>query len=157
MKIHFLVLNMKKNNDRWLVIESALNNLLVSYERIDAIDGFKLDNNREVSSILEIREELINKTFYCKLFNQEWIYDGLTNNSFPGLNLFGHQGAKGLILSNIKALKLCSKINNNYINAINDDFQNLQLLNNNINKFEWFCILEDDVDFNPKFIFLRFY
>jgi GR25 family glycosyltransferase involved in LPS biosynthesis len=150
MKIHFLVLNMKKNNDRWLIIETALNNLLVSYERIDAIDGFKLENNKEVLSILEPRDELKNTTFYCKIFNQEWIYNGLINNSFPGLNLNGHQGAKGLILSNIKALKLCSEINNNYIKAINDDFQNLQLLNNNINKFEWFCILEDDAIINEE-------
>jgi len=155
MNIHFLVLNMNKNVDRWQKISTMLNTIPVTYSRIEAIDGFKMEKNKEVLQLLECRDKanLLNQKLYCKTFQQEWKYDGTIKNSFPGLNIVGHEGAKGLILSNIKALKECLKINQEYIYAINDDnkinldtFQSI--FKNTFFKYEWFCILEDDAIIN---------
>ena len=153
MNIHFFVLNMNKNIDRWQSISKMLDNLPISYSRIEAIDGFKMEKNKEVMKLLECRTNLLNKTFYCKTFQQEWKYDGSIVNSFPGLNIMGHEGAKGLILSNIKAFKECLKINLEYIYGINDDdkinldsYQNI--FKDTFFKYDWYCILEDDVIIN---------
>jgi hypothetical protein len=80
---------------------------------------------------------------------KKWNYDGSISTSFPGLNKIGHEGAKGLILSNIKAFKECIKINQEYIYAINDDNninldQYKSIFKDSIFKYDWFCILEDD-------------
>jgi hypothetical protein len=155
MNIHFIILNMNKNKDRLEKIKIRLKNMGVSYTRIEAIDGFKLQKNKDVLQMLECRSYLLNKTLYCKTFNQEWKYIGNIQTSFPGLNLYGHDGAKGLILSNIKAFKECLKINDEYIYALNDDNKiNLQDYKSQYkkysNKYKWFCVLEDDAIINNE-------
>jgi GR25 family glycosyltransferase involved in LPS biosynthesis len=144
---------MNKNKDRWYKISSILNIIEVSFSRIEAIDGFKLVKNNDAKEILKCRPNLLDSIFKCNTFNQEWVYDGNIQNSFPGLNIFGHEGAKGLILSNIKAFQQCIKINNDYIYALNDDNhlsckEYNSCIENSFYKYDWFCILEDDAIIN---------
>jgi hypothetical protein len=140
---------MYKNQDRWHNISNKLNNIGVSYSRVEAIDGFNINNNKDAKVILKCRTPLLNSNFKCKTFQQEWLYDGTINSSFPGLNRYGNEGAKGLIISNIKAFQICIKINNDYILGLNDnnylDLINYNsIINNSYYKYNWFCILEDD-------------
>ena len=154
--IHFIILNMNKNKDRWQKMVNILNKLNISYSRMEAIDGFKLEKNNDyfVNNILSKRDDLINKILECKTFNQTWIYDGSIKKSFPGLNINGNEGAKGLILSNMKAFDECIKINKEYVYGLNDD--NTKQINEyraanlypNFYKYQWFCILEDDAILN---------
>jgi hypothetical protein len=120
-KIYFFVMNMSKNVERYEHIKKMLDDIHCSYSRIDAIDGRTMEYNPECKEILKCRPELLNTTFKCLTFKQEWKYDGSIYTSFPGLNIDGHEGAKGLILSNMKAFK----------NALLMDY-------------EWYCVLEDD-------------
>ena len=119
--IHFFILNMKKNADRYQHIEKMLNAIKCSYSRIEAIEGNKMADNLECKQLLNTRPELIDTIMKSIGFKQTWKYDGSILKSFPGLNLIGHEGAKGLILSNVKA------------------FQNALMLD-----YDWYCILEDD-------------
>uniref|UniRef100_A0A6C0E218 Glycosyl transferase family 25 domain-containing protein n=1 Tax=viral metagenome TaxID=1070528 RepID=A0A6C0E218_9ZZZZ len=119
--IHFFILNMAKNTDRYHHIEQMMKSIGCSYSRIEAIDGTKMKDSMECKKILKIRPNLLNSTLTSLGFKQEWKYDGSILNSFPGLNLLGHEGAKGLILSNMKA------------------FEEALMLD-----YEWYCILEDD-------------
>jgi len=159
--VHFIILNMNKNKDRWDKMVNTLNNLNINFTRVEAIDGFKLDNNNDhiVKQILSKRNELMNSVLKCQTFNQSWIYDGTIKTSFPGLNIYGNEGAKGLVLSNMKAFDECLKINKDYIYGLNDDNTKLindnrylSLTNNNYFKYQWFCILEDDAILNKDVI-----
>lgn len=125
---YFYVINMKKNIDRYKKISSALSKIGCPYERIEAIDGSKMENYEEVLHILKYREELHYRHFECITFSQKWKYDGTITTCFPGLNLYGHQGAKGLILSNMKAFE----------EAINNT------------NYSWYCILEDDASITKE-------
>lgn len=122
-QIYFFVLNMTKNPERYSKISDMLNKIGCSYSRIEAVDGKNMEHNQEVLRILKCRTSLLNKQLTCKTFNQDWLYDGSVTTSFPGLNIYGHYGAKGLILSNIK--------------AFNDSIYL---------EYKWFCVLEDDAE-----------
>jgi len=124
-KIHFLVLNMKKNTDRLENITDALNNLNCTYTIVVAIDGSDMENNDDAKIILKPVPKLFGSVFQCIETNGKWIYDGSISKSFPNLKLYGHYGTKGLTLSNIKAFIIASKLN-----------------------YEWFCVLEDDAEIN---------
>lgn len=119
---YFYVLNMKKNPDRYKKISSSLTKIGCPYERIEAVDGSKMEDDEEALHILKYREELHYRHFECSTFSQKWKYDGTIMKSFPGLNIHGHHGAKGLILSNMKAFEHAIKHTN----------------------YSWYCILEDD-------------
>lgn len=123
MNVHFFVLNMDKNLERYQNISNQLDNLHCDYSRIKAIDGFNMNNDDDVKQILKIRENLIGCIFQSVETKRKWIYDGSIFKSFPNLNLYGHQGTKGLTLSNIKAFNEALKIN-----------------------YDWYCILEDDAE-----------
>lgn len=125
MSIHFLVLNMDKNLDRYTNISNQLNELNCSYTRIKAVNGFDMENDEDVKMILSPRKNLIGTIFKSVDTGKKWIYDGTIFKSFPNLNLLGHHGTKGLTLSNIKAFNTALQMN-----------------------YEWFCILEDDSELN---------
>lgn len=126
--ILFLVLNMTKNQERYENIKKMLDELPeCKYHRIEAVDGTHMENDPDVNRILSCRPELIERTFSFKNLNktklEEWKYDGSVGKSFPGLNLTGHMGAKGLIMSNLKAFEVASE-----------------------SYYSWYCILEDDAE-----------
>jgi GR25 family glycosyltransferase involved in LPS biosynthesis len=122
--VYFLILNMKKNDDRYENIKKILDSLpSCKYFRIEAIEGLYMEENEDSKRILACREELLGEKFAFKLNSEEWIYDGNIGNSFPGLFRHGNIGAKGLILSNMKA------------------FEHILSLD-----FSWYCILEDDAE-----------
>lgn len=123
MNVHFFVLNMDKNLERYQNISNQLNNLHCFYSRIKAIDGFNINDDDDAKQILKIRENLIGCIFQSVETKRKWIYDGSIFKSFPNLNLYGHQGTKGLTLSNIKAFNEALKLN-----------------------YDWYCILEDDAE-----------
>ena len=126
MNIHFFILNMDKNPDRYKNISNMLNKLKCSYSRIKAIDGYNIENNEDAKKLLKPREHLFGQTFKsCEKNTETWQYDGSINKSFPNLNLNGHHGTRGLTLSNLLAFKKASEMNN-----------------------DWFCILEDDAEIN---------
>ena len=130
--LHFFILNMKKNPERYKNIKKMLDKLpQCSYSRVEAINGYNMENDKDALRILEKKTELLGQTFYFKNFNQtdleKWNYDGTISTSFPGLSLNGHQGAKGLILSNLKAFEIASLLS-----------------------FSWYCILEDDAELDLK-------
>lgn len=122
-QIYFFVLNMKKNPERYSKISNMLNIIGCLYSRVEAIDGTNMEHNDEVLHMLKCRTAMLNTQFTCKTFNQDWVYDGSISSSFPGLNMYGHYGAKGLILSNIKAFHDSTHL-----------------------KYKWFCVLEDDAE-----------
>jgi hypothetical protein len=121
VSIHFLVLNMPTNKDRLESIQTQLNILNCSYSVISAIDGRNMENDEDAKNILHPKENIIGMKFKCLETNTAWSYDGSISKSFPNLKLLGHYGTKGLTLSNIKALKIASKL-----------------------AYDWYCILEDD-------------
>lgn len=125
---YFYVINMKKNPERYKKIASTLSKIGCHYERIEAVDGSKIQEDEEALRILKYREELHYRHFECITFSQKWKYDGTFSTSFPGLNFYGHQGAKGLILSNMKAFERA--------------IQNT--------KYEWYCTLEDDASITKE-------
>ena len=125
--LHFLILNMDKNPDRYNNITQMLNNLNCKYSRISAIDGYNMEKDDSATQILHPRKYLFGKIFKSVETGKQWIYDGTILKSFPNLNLLGHQGTKGLTLSNIKAFHSALNINS-----------------------DWFCILEDDAEIDNE-------
>ena len=127
MSIYFLVLNMNKNPERYENITSMLNKTGCLFSRIEAIDGSSIEYNKDCKQILKCRPHLLNNTFKCISSNEEWVYDGGPATSFPGLNLHGHQGTKGLTLSNLKAFEKARQMD-----------------------YNWYCILEDDAEITKE-------
>lgn len=127
----FMIINMKKNKDRWKKINSSFKKLKKKYNckyiRVEGISGKDMTYDKSAKQILKPRKYLLNKEFNCIESNDKWIYDGSISKSFPGLNLNGHEGYKGLALSNIKCFNL--------------------IKNKNM-KYTWYCIVEDDAIFN---------
>jgi len=128
---------MKKNTDRLENITSCLNRLHCSYTIVEAIDGTDMENNVDVQRIIKPVPRLFGALFQSVDTKKKWVYDGTISKSFPNLNLYGHYGTKGLTLSNIKAFMMASTMD-----------------------FEWFCILEDDVEitsdiYNKILIFIN--
>ena len=124
---HFLVLNMEKNPERFENISKNLKKYNFPFTKINAIDGFNMENSEEVKLLLRPRKELLGRLFQSVETKKKWIYDGTVSRSFPNLNLLGHYGTKGLTLSNIKAFIVASKMN-----------------------FDWFCVLEDDSELDEN-------
>ena len=135
----FLIINMNKNKDRWNTINHSFkqlqsnlkNKLNINYIQVPGIDGRRMTNNRQVRQILFPNPTLMGHQFICKEFNQHWIYDGSIEKSFPGLNLKGHYGTKGLTLSNLKAFDIILK---------------------KYSFYKWYIILEDDAIINKDSI-----
>lgn len=127
MSIFFLVLNMNRNPERYANISIMLNKVGCSFSRIEAIDGGNLEDNKDCKKMLKCRPHLLNKTLKCINYGQEWIYDGGPLTSFPGLNVHGHEGTKGLTLSNLKAFEVAKQMN-----------------------YEWYCLLEDDAEMTQE-------
>jgi hypothetical protein len=127
MSIYFFILNMDKNTERYQNISNHLDSFNCNYSRIKAVDGFNMDNDDDVIELLQPRTELMNNLFQCIETKKKWLYDGTIFKSFPNLKLYGHQGTKGLTLSNIKAFIEASKLN-----------------------YDWFCILEDDAEIDKN-------
>lgn len=123
-KIHFFILNMDKDTDRYQNTKSQLDSVIYkpNYSRIKGIDGRKMDNDIVCIELLQPKKELVGKEFNHS--DQKWIYDGTPSTSFPSLNINDHYGTKGLTLTNMIAFQEALKP---YYNSI-----------------EWFCILEDD-------------
>ena len=121
--IHFFILNLDKNIERYINISNQLTKLDINFSRIKAIEGGNMDNDKEALSILKPKLNLLYKKLNNISTNEEWIYDGSINKSFPNCSLNGNAGTKGLTLSNIKAFKEAEKMDK-----------------------DWFCILEDDAE-----------
>ena len=60
--IHFFVLNMRKNPERYANLEPMLQSIGCSYSRVEAIDGNRMNECP--------RPELIGKELKSKAFNQ---------------------------------------------------------------------------------------
>ena len=96
--LQFLILNMDKNQDRYNNISNMLNNLNCNFLKIPAINGYDMENDESAKQILAPRQHLMGKIFKSVETKKQWIYDGTILKSFPNLNLYGHQGTKGLTL-----------------------------------------------------------
>ena len=98
--------NQENSTNLWNFLKflksSLKNEFDIKYIRVKGIDGNSMNKNEEVQKILSPKSSLIGQQFVCKEFNQNWIYDGSIEKSFPGLSLNGHYGTKGLTLSNLK-------------------------------------------------------
>jgi GR25 family glycosyltransferase involved in LPS biosynthesis len=127
LSIHFFVLNMKRNPERYANLEPMLQEIGCSYSRVEAIDGYRMDECPDCAEILHPRRELLGKELKSISFNQKWIYDGTVKTSFPGLCFGGHPGGKGLVMSNMKVFK----------HALSLDYT-------------WNCVLEDDAAIDAK-------
>ena len=131
--ILFLVINMKKNTERWDKIQNSFENIKKKYNchyvRIEGVDGYDMENDVSVQNILKPIDSLIGTTFYCREIHQSWKYDGTILKSFPGLHLNGHKGTKGLTMSNLKCFHFIKQEKPNY---------------------NWYCILEDDSEINEN-------
>ena len=99
----------------------------VRVRRIEAVDGSDLANVPDDEFLKDYRH-LKGAPMQCVGFDQKWVYDGTLNTAFPGLCLWGHQGYKGLTLSNLRAMKA----------ALASDQPE-----------EWVCIAEDDAELPP--------
>lgn len=99
------ILNLAQSRDRMQKIADDLSGSpAVRVKRIEAVKGFGLANVPDVE-FLKDYAHLKGSTMYCQGFNETWIYDGTLTTAFPGLSLGGHQGDKGLTLSNLRAMK----------------------------------------------------
>jgi hypothetical protein len=127
MSLHFLVINLDKNKDRYDVISKNLSDLGCKFERVRAINGFDMSNDEDAKKLLFPRDYLKGKLFKSIDTKRAWVYDGSVEKSFPNLNLYSHYGTKGLTMSNIKCFEVACNLN-----------------------YHWFCILEDDaiMDYN---------
>lgn len=129
--ILFIIINMKKNTDRWENINNAFktinNKYNCTYIRVEGVDGRNMENDASAKELLKPREHLIGNTFHCCESNEHWTYDGAPATSFPGLFLKRHYGTKGLTVSNMKCFDVIQKY---------------------YPDFNWYCILEDDCDIN---------
>ena len=125
--IYFFVLNMDRNTERYEKIARNLRELNCKYSRIKAIDGQTMENDEECKKLLKPRVEIIGQTFFNKMTNEEWIYDGTVSTSFPNCSPTKSFGTKGLTLSNIKAFRFAKEMN-----------------------YQWFCILEDDANLDKE-------
>jgi lipopolysaccharide cholinephosphotransferase len=125
-RIHFFILNMDKDVDRYNNTKKQLEFIIYkpSYSKVKGIDGRKMSDDKVCKEILFPRQELLGKEFEHIQSKQKWIYDGVPSTSFPSLNLNSHYGTKGLTLTNILAFKEAQK----------SEYKDI----------EWFCILEDD-------------
>ena len=123
--IFFLVINMTKSKDRYELISDSLDKIGCKYERIEAVDGYNMEFDINAKKLLACKSKLLNSTMECLAFNQSWLYDGSIEKSFPGLNINGHYGTKGITISNLKAYQRAMEIDS-----------------------KWFCILEDDAVIN---------
>lgn len=125
-RIHFFILNMDKDVDRYNNTKKQLDSIIYkpSYSKVKGIDGRKMSDDKVCKEILFPREELLGKEFEHMESKQKWIYDGTPSTSFPSLNLNEHYGTKGLTLTNVLAFKEAQK----------SEYKDI----------EWFCILEDD-------------
>jgi hypothetical protein len=121
LSIFFFVINMNKNIDRYFSISNSLDKIGCKYERIEAIDGFNMESDIYCKKILACRTKFLNRKFEYILLNQSWIYDGTIKTSFPGLNIYGHEGTKGLTLSNLKAFERALELNYKWYFIIEDD------------------------------------
>jgi hypothetical protein len=127
----FLIINMNKNKERWENISIAFDDIKKKYNcdyiRIEGVEGKNMKDDISAIDILKPREDLIGREFNCCESNEIWEYDGTISKSFPGLFLNGHEGTKGLTISNIKCLTL-----------IKEQYPD----------YNWYCILEDDCEMN---------
>lgn len=121
MKIIYMILNMKESINRMKNIEKIFKELDEKYIRIEGINGKNMKDDKICEKIY--KKKLIGYKMNSYEYKQEWEYDGTIEKSFPGLNLNGHYGYKGLILSNMKAF-----------------FESIKY------SFDWLIILEDDID-----------
>lgn len=121
--IHFFILNMEKNLDRFERMIRMIMPLKCSFSRIVAINGQTMNDNEECKELLKLRPELLGQTFKHLMTEEEWVYDGTIATSFPNCALNKSFGTKGLTLSNIKAFQLADNM-----------------------EYDWFCILEDDAE-----------
>lgn len=121
------ILNLPRSKERLTKIKSNLDNPKCpsAWEKIISFDGKNINNDIRVYKILSPYQYLVGKKLKCNESNEEWVYNGMPNKSFPGLHLNGHSGNKGLILSNLYAME----------KAYNDN----KLMPN-----KWNCIAEDD-------------
>ena len=125
MKILFMILNMNKSIDRMNNMDNIFKKLGENYIRIESVDGKNIDKDKICKKIY--KKDLIGKILHSYESKQKWKYDGTIKNSFPGMNLNGHHGYKGLTLSNMKAFYESKKYN-----------------------FDWLIILEDDIYLTKK-------
>lgn len=122
------VLNLPESQDRMQKIADDLTGSpAVRVKRIEAVNGFDLANVPD-DEFLQDYKHLKGSTMYCQGFSETWIYDGTLTTAFPGLSLGGHQGDKGLTLSNLRAMKAA---------LASDQLE------------EWVCIAEDDAELPP--------
>jgi hypothetical protein len=108
-------------------MDQLKNKYNVNYIRVEGIDGRNMNLNEDAQNILSPRYELLNTKMKCIESQDEWIYDGTIDKSFPGLHLREHHGTKGLTLSNMKCFECIKSKHPGY---------------------NWYCILEDDAVMN---------
>ena len=129
----FLVINMYKNKNRYFHISKQLNMLQQRYNfkyiRVEGVDGFKLEEDPWVKTMLRPRTHLLGNTLTCLESNDSWVYDGTIATSFPGLHYHGHWGSKGLTMSNLKCYT-----------TIQEKYPD----------YNWYCILEDDSEITEE-------
>ena len=87
--IHFFVLNLDKNIERYIDISNQLDKLYISFTRIKAISGENMEKDKDAQLILKPRMNLLYKKFINITTNEEWFYDGSINKSFPNCSFNG--------------------------------------------------------------------
>ena len=125
MEYHFelYTLNLADSTERMRKIEHDLRDSpRLRMTRIEAVKGSDLKNVPD-APFLDNYTHLVGSSMHSHEFKQTWVYDGTLDTAFSGLNLHGHDGYKGLTLSNLRAMEaaIASK-----------------------NPEPWLCIAEDD-------------
>ena len=128
--IFFFVINMNKSKDRYQVISDSLDKIGCKYERIEAVDGTNMELDVYAKNLLACKTKLLNTKMECLAFNQCWLYDGSIQKSFPGLNMYGHYGTKGVTISNLRAYQRAMEIDCKWFGVLEDD----AVINKNIYK-----------------------
>ena len=80
--IHYFVLNMDKNADRYANISAQLDRFKCSYTRVRGVDGFNMANDPDAVELLKPNEKLIGKKLMNFQSKKGWIYDGTVASPF---------------------------------------------------------------------------
>ena len=125
------ILNLPESRDRMRKITKDLRGSpAVRVKRVEAVRGTNL-SHRQAAQFLNGYSHLKGAFMHSQDFKQKWVYDGTLDTAFPGLNRLGHDGDKGLTLSNLRAMKAALAWEQ---------------------PEQWVCIAEDDAHLPPEVI-----
>jgi len=129
------VINLDRSSDRMQIIDSAFRSLNCDYIRVKGIDGKTMDSDTQIAE--EFFTDYLSGVLQVESIEDgnKWTFDKTVPSSgFFHLFRNGHHGAKGLILSNLRAMKMgAANVGKDWIVICEDDCNITQNMLDTIN------------------------